>query len=164
MVDMAGRKPSKSKSSGLGLGLDALIKAKTRKETTKEENISDNKDILLEPEMNYEDSKEGDVSKTSESTKITKPESKEPIKPEIFNSSRAPNDISGAIDAQSIKTVGEDVKKNPRITLWSSRSAAVLRYLKKTQPEFSISKEASKLIEEAVKEKYPEIWDIFEDL
>ncbi|MDP1552469.1 MAG: AAA family ATPase [Methanobacteriaceae archaeon] len=140
------------------------MKAKTRKETTKEENISDNKDILLEPEMNYEDSKEGDVSKTSESTKITKPESKKLIKPEILNSSRPSNDISGVIDTQSIKTVGEDVKKNPRITLWSSRSAAVLRYLKKTQPEFSISKEASKLIEEAVKEKYPEIWDIFEDL
>ena len=57
-----------------------------------------------------------------------------------------------------------EVKKNPRISLWSARSAAVLRFLKKTKPEFSISSEASILIEEAVKEKYPDIWKIFDDL
>lgn len=56
------------------------------------------------------------------------------------------------------------VDKNPRITLWSSRSSAVFRYLRKTEPEFSISKEASILIEEAVAKKYPEIWALFEDL
>lgn len=56
------------------------------------------------------------------------------------------------------------VEKNPRITLWSSRSSAVFRYLRKTEPEFSISKEASVLIEEAVAKKYPEIWALFEDL
>ncbi|MDI3483763.1 MAG: hypothetical protein PWQ74_350 [Methanobacteriaceae archaeon] len=63
-----------------------------------------------------------------------------------------------------VREVLEDVKKNPRITLWSARSAAVLRYLKKTKPEFSISREASLLIEEAVKNKYPEIWDLFSEL
>ncbi|GAB4307516.1 MAG: hypothetical protein Kow0019_03270 [Methanobacteriaceae archaeon] len=60
--------------------------------------------------------------------------------------------------------VRDEVKKNPRISLWSARSAAVLRFLKKTRPEFSISSEASILIEEAVKEKYPDIWKIFDDL
>lgn len=63
-----------------------------------------------------------------------------------------------------VKEVLEEVKKNPRITLWSARSAAVLRYLKKTKPEFSISKEASLLIEEAIKNKYPQIWDLFSEL
>lgn len=56
------------------------------------------------------------------------------------------------------------VDKNPRITLWSSRSSAVFRYLRKTEPEFSISKEASVLIDEAVAKKYPEIWALFEDV
>lgn len=46
--------------------------------------------------------------------------------------------------------VKEIVDKNPRITLWSSQSAAVFRYLRKTEPEFSISKEASVLIDEAL--------------
>ncbi|WP_225370367.1 hypothetical protein [Methanobrevibacter arboriphilus] len=56
------------------------------------------------------------------------------------------------------------MKKNPRITLWSAKSSAVFRYLRKTRPEFSISKEASKLIDEAVSEKYPEIWKLFDDI
>lgn len=51
---------------------------------------------------------------------------------------------------EHVAEVKEIVDKNPRITLWSSRSSAVFRYLRKTEPEFSISKEASKLIEEAV--------------
>ncbi len=56
-----------------------------------------------------------------------------------------------------------EVHKNPRISLWSAKSAAVLRLLKKTKPEFSISKEASALIEEAVKNKYPDLWEVFEE-
>jgi len=98
-----------AQKKGLGMGLDALIQAKTRKEPENE------------PETHV----------TSE---------------------------------EQVKAVMEDVKKNPRITLWSARSAAVLRYLKKTQPEFSISREASSLIERAVREKYPDIWELFSDL
>ena len=51
-----------------------------------------------------------------------------------------------------------DAKQNPRISLWSPRSAAVLRYLRKTKPEFSISEEASLLLEEAIMKKYPDIY------
>jgi hypothetical protein len=62
-----------------------------------------------------------------------------------------------------IEGVVLEVRKNPRISLWSAKSAAVLRYLKNTKPAFSISKEASALIEEAVQQKYPEIWGMFQD-
>lgn len=68
------------------------------------------------------------------------------------------------VQQEHIDEVLAIVDKNPRITLWSSRSSAVFRYLRKTEPEFSISKEASILIEEAVAKKYPEIWALFEDL
>ena len=68
------------------------------------------------------------------------------------------------IQEEHVDEVKQIVEKNPRITLWSSRSSAVFRYLRKTEPEFSISKEASVLIEEAVAKKYPEIWALFEDL
>ena len=64
----------------------------------------------------------------------------------------------------SIEEVKEIIEKNPRITLWSTKSSAVFRYLRKTRPEFSISKEASELIDKSVSEKYPEIWKLFEDL
>lgn len=68
------------------------------------------------------------------------------------------------VKQEHVDEVREIVEKNPRITLWSSKSSAVFRYLRKTEPEFSISKEASVLIEEAVSKKYPEIWALFEDL
>ncbi|MBI5679434.1 MAG: hypothetical protein HZC47_00840 [Methanobacterium sp.] len=67
------------------------------------------------------------------------------------------------LNEKIVEDILADVKKNPRISLWSAKSAAVLRFLRKTEPEFSISSEASLLIEEAVKEKYPEIWVVFED-
>lgn len=67
------------------------------------------------------------------------------------------------IHEEHVEEVKKIVDKNPRITLWSSRSSAVFRYLRKTEPEFSISKEASVLIDEAVSKKYPEIWALFDD-
>ena len=73
--------------------------------------------------------------------------------------------IERALDLNEdlIEEILAEIKKNPRISLWSAKSAAVLRYLRKTEPEFSISSEASLLIEKAVKEKYPEIWALFEE-
>ncbi|ADP77893.1 conserved hypothetical protein [Methanothermus fervidus DSM 2088] len=65
---------------------------------------------------------------------------------------------------KKVEEVIREVKNNPRITLWSMRAAAVLRYLKKTKPGFSISKEASTLIEKAIKDKYPDIWRLFSKL
>ena len=67
------------------------------------------------------------------------------------------------INQAHVNEVKKIVDKNPRITLWSARSSAVFRYLRKTEPEFSISKEASTLIDEAVSKKYPEIWELFDD-
>lgn len=67
------------------------------------------------------------------------------------------------LNNEIVEEIISEIKKNPRISLWSAKSAAVLRYLRKTEPEFSISNEASILIENAVKEKYPEIWELFEE-
>lgn len=67
------------------------------------------------------------------------------------------------VDPAHVDEVKQIVDKNPRITLWSARSSAVFRYLRKTEPEFSISKEASTLIDEAVSKKYPEIWELFDE-
>jgi hypothetical protein len=67
------------------------------------------------------------------------------------------------LNEEIIEGVLDEINKNPRISLWSAKSAAVLRFLKNTKPAFSISKEASVLIEEAVKQKYPEIWELFQE-
>lgn len=87
------------------------------------------------------------------------------IKEENKVDSKEFNELSRSkfIDPEMVEAVLEEVKKNPRISLWSARSAAVLRYLRKTEPEFSISSEASLIIEEAIKLKYPEIWEFFKE-
>jgi hypothetical protein len=58
---------------------------------------------------------------------------------------------------EALKRAASEAGKNPRISLWLPRSAAVLRYMKKTQPEFSISEEASILLDEAIRYKYPKL-------
>ena len=71
---------------------------------------------------------------------------------------------SFSLSDEKIELIKKEVEKNPRISLWSAKSAACFRYLKKTTPEFSISNEASVILEEAMKKKYPDIWKLFEDL
>ena len=97
------------------------------------------------------------IKKPSKSKKTEKENVKEtkPKKAEI--------NPSFSLSDDKIEQIKEEVGKNPRISLWSAKSAACLRYLKKTTPEFSISNEASLILEEAIKEKYPEIWKLFEE-
>ena len=79
---------------------------------------------------------------------------------EIIEASDDIKEVGSLLSEKEEKLVDEvieTVEKNPRITLWSAKSAAVLRYLRKTEPEFSISSEASDLIDAAIAEKYPEI-------
>ena len=86
---------------------------------------------------------------------------------EIIEASDDIKEVGSLLSEKEEKLVDEvieTVEKNPRITLWSARSAAVLRYLRKTEPEFSISSEASDLIDAAIAEKYPEIWTLFNHL
>jgi hypothetical protein len=173
---MAKRKSSKSKSTGLGLGLDALIKAKTKSVTEREdypfleskkeedEIFSENKDIKVEKTPKKRARKSRSSKTKTTKTKQKSDDSIKAEKLEYSNQYSSKESPASSIDSQRVEAVLIEVKKNPRISLWSARSAAVLRYLKKTQPEFSISKEASSLIEEAVKDRYPEIWDIFDDL
>jgi len=57
----------------------------------------------------------------------------------------------------------EEARKNPKISIWNPKVAAVLKVLKKTTPEFAMSREASKLLEEAIKSRYPELWKAVEE-
>jgi hypothetical protein len=55
-------------------------------------------------------------------------------------------------DAQTL------AQAEPRITLVSPKAKALLLYLRKTQPEFNISKVSASLIEDSLASKYPELW------
>lgn len=98
------------------------------------------------------------IKKPSKSKKDKK-EDKEKVKSEKVKVTP-----SFSLSDEKIDLIKKEVEKNPRISLWSAKSAACFRYLKKTTPEFSISNEASVILEEAMKKKYPDIWKLFEDL
>ena len=139
----------RKKESALGKGLDALIRPEFvhEKKNQGKLNGSTNKR-----------QREDKVKATSKSKKQSKNKESNPSGKESNE-----KDPRTSIDKNLVENVILEVRKNPRISLWSAKSAAVLRLLKKTKPEFSISKEASALIEQAVKEKYPYLWEEFED-
>ena len=141
---------TRKKESALGKGLDALIRSDFTDEKKKEQ-----KSKIL----NNEPRRKGKVS--VDLTKSNDGDNNKTL--EHLENKSEDRDIKSSLDQTMVENVILEVKKNPRISLWSAKSAAVLRLLKKTKPEFSISKEASALIEEAVKNKYPELWEEFED-
>jgi hypothetical protein len=133
-------------------------------ETTTEEVVEDtpeeetNVEEDLTPE---EESDDADVEGSLETEETDDSSEELPGDKGSEESVQTPQEIQ--VQKEHLDEVKKIVDKNPRITLWSSRSSAVLRYLRKTEPEFSISKEASILIDEAVSKKYPEIWALFDD-
>ncbi|WP_432644790.1 AAA family ATPase [Methanobrevibacter sp.] len=115
---------------------------------------------IEEENNNQEDSIDSIEEETEEEVQVDTEEESEVVY-SVQSTESAPAQLE--IIQEHVDEVKEIVDKNPRITLWSSRSSAVFRYLRKTEPEFSISKEASSLIEEAVAKKYPEIWALFDE-
>ncbi len=169
---------TRKKQTGLGKGLDSLIPK------VYDENFDSNNPISLEDMLG--ENKPAKINESGEEEKADEnnvkddepvvDDSQEETSNEDLDNKTDDEPVVESADeekAEEIKLtkkelahiaeVKEVVAKNPRITLWSARSAAVFRYLRKTEPEFSISKEASLMIEEAVSEKYPEIWKLFEE-
>ena len=67
----------------------------------------------------------------------------------------------------NLKALGEAVKgansNRQSIAIWSPKISAVMWYLKKTIPEFSISEEARVILEEGLEKKYPELYQKVKD-
>jgi hypothetical protein len=61
------------------------------------------------------------------------------------------------IDPHTLDLAVSQGCKDPRISAYSPLVMSVLRYLRKTTPEFSMSEVASSLLEGAIKEKYPKL-------
>ncbi len=133
--------------SALGRGLEALIqdsqedeeKKSSKKNETKKKTTSKKKEPKKESKK-----------KTTQKKTTKKDENK--LTPQF------------TLDVDKINEIKEEVRENPRISLWSLKSAAVFKYMKKTIPEFSISNEASLILDEAIAKKYPEIWELFDDM
>ena len=130
------------------------------KESSNYTNVFNNDDEIIEEKIIEKESVEN-----IDSTVDLNEESSSSV--QIIESSDDIKEVDSLLSKKEEKLIDEvieTVENNPRITLWSARSAAVLRYLRKTEPEFSISNEASNLIDAAIAEKYPEIWTLFNHL
>ena len=70
--------------------------------------------------------------------------------------------LNSNIKGLNLKALGEAVKgagsNRQSIAIWSPKISAVMWYLKKTTPEFSISEEARAILEEGLEKKYPELF------
>jgi len=64
--------------------------------------------------------------------------------------------------ALNLKALGDALKgansNRQSIAVWSPKISAIMWYLKKTTPEFSISDEARTILEEGLEKKYPELF------
>jgi len=67
----------------------------------------------------------------------------------------------------NLKALGDAVKgansNRQSIAVWSPKISAIMWYLKKTTPEFSISDEARTILEEGLEKKYPELYQRIKD-
>lgn len=163
---------SKNRNPGLGRGLDSLIPNKYYNDDFDANSAQSLEDMLDDQSEDSTSNQENDtkeVTNSSEKENIEK-QNDNAQKPKENENSSNNNTIKeekpvqeDSVVQKHVEDVLEIVRKNPRITLWSVHSSAVFRYLRKTQPEFSISNEASSLIDEVVSQKYPEIWQLFED-
>jgi hypothetical protein len=170
---------------GLGKGLDSLIPdfynedfdsnstqsledmlKENESEESVEEVLEEIEDDKNDSEVDNDTDKDGGVQQDAEETQEDEDDDSpsEDLPSDQGSEDSLQSSQKVEVKQEHIDEVIEIVEKNPRITLWSSKSSAVFRYLRKTEPEFSISKEASILIEEAVSKKYPEIWALFKDL
>ena len=55
-----------------------------------------------------------------------------------------------------------EAQKSPKITVFSPKVAAVLRYKQLTTIRYSFSTEARERLEQAVKDAYPDLWEAME--
>lgn len=163
---------SKNRNPGLGRGLDSLIPNKYYNDDFDANSAQSLEDMLDDQSEDSTSNQENDtkeVTNSSEKENIDNQKDNAQKPKENENSSNNNTiteekpDQEDSVVQKHVEEVLEIVRKNPRITLWSVHSSAVFRYLRKTQPEFSISNEASSLIDEVVSQKYPEIWQLFED-
>ena len=130
------------------------------KESSNYTNVFNNDDEIIEEKIIEKES----VENIDSTVNLNEENSSSAQINEASNDIKEVDSLLSEKEEKLIDEVIETVENNTRITLWSARSAAVLRYLRKTEPEFSISNEASNLIDAAIAEKYPEIWTLFNHL
>jgi len=68
------------------------------------------------------------------------------------------------INLMVLRQAHDEVRKNPVVGVWSKKAKTLLRYLVLTVPAFKESTQAGKLLETALRDKYPDLWTAIEEI
>lgn len=63
------------------------------------------------------------------------------------------------VDLKALDQAVAEAVKYPKITIWSTRIAALMRYNQITTARYSMSREAKAKLKQVLQEEYPELWD-----
>lgn len=89
---------------------------------------------------------------------VSTPESELSItESEVENKESGVRSPDSGIDVDVLAKAIKQGHENPRISGWNPIVMSVLRYRNLTIPAYSMSKEISNLLENAIREKYPEL-------
>jgi hypothetical protein len=146
-----------SPREALGKGTDAFFSDVGGKESEViSQEIKDSKVITKEPEVRSKKSK----VKSENSSVISNDSAVITRVPEVITHDSAiisKQSKVDSIDSEVLTAAVSEAQENPRISLWSPLVMSILRYKQLTTYRFSMSREASTTLEEAFREKYPEL-------
>jgi hypothetical protein len=145
-----------TKRRGLGKGIDALFPAEATEKSGETSSRVEDKSSELEVRTSHVEGASAQLKGKSSKLEV-RTSRVEGASAQLKGKSSKSEEMS--YNQNAMQMAIQDADKNPRITLWSPASTAVLKYLRKTIPEFSISEEAGTLLEDAIKRKYPELYD-----
>jgi len=150
-----------SPREALGKGIDAFfsdVPSKESEVTSQElvEESQDSKVMTKEPRVKSKKSKVRSKSPSmtgNDSAVITKTSEVSAHESAV----KSKKSKVGSIDSEVLTKAVSEAQDNPRISLWSPLVMTILRYKQLTTYRFSMSREASMVLEEAIREKYPEL-------
>jgi hypothetical protein len=68
-------------------------------------------------------------------------------------------DVAQGIDSKALDQAVSEAIKYPKITIWSTTIAAIMRYNQITTTRYSMSREAKAKLKQVLHDEYPELWE-----
>jgi hypothetical protein len=117
-------------------------------------------DYLLKSMKSRVDSPESRVE-TEESRTMSKPEVEIPESRAMSLESRVDiqESVFKSLDNRALEEALEEASRKPKLGVYSPLAAAMLRYKAITTPRYSMGSELRTVVEQALKEAYPELYE-----
>jgi len=156
-MELSGKKkPAKR----LGRGLNALIPGGAPEEEEVKSDKLESETVVSDTVIS--ESVKTDHEKESAVTGKDVEVGERVISDKVKSDSVTSGDVATKFAEDVVERALIEGEKNPRVVIWSPKASIAMRILKKTIPEFSISKVTSEILEEGIRERFPEVWEVVE--